>query len=216
MRFHVGAANEHAPPLQRLTRSTQDYFSINDLRGRIKEVPLPEAVVQLLVKLADDVIAESEPTRLYSAIVEIAVESLKAARVNVVIQNADGTLTAVAKHPASVKWEVPPPLYASIIERRGVVLMRDFDAPDHVRVESGAAMALPLFSARGVVGCVFLEAQTGESFDELSGASCAVFGALLGPCIEQTLRHEAMHIELQALSEKLRKHGSGKDDSTEE
>ncbi len=211
IRFHIGQADESAPPLKRMNRATQEYFHVNDLRERKgDESLLPAHVAKILVRLADEIIPETEPARLHGAIVGLAHEVMGAERVALLLQTeaGDSGLSLVARHPSDAQIEVPSHMYAAIIERKGIVLMRD-EGPKAL-----VSMALPLYSPQGVVGCLFLEAAPGADFDQERAATGAVIGALVGPCVFQTARYKDLQNQKgQLLTELRSKARSGGDTS---
>jgi hypothetical protein len=125
LKFHIGEADEKAPPTRRLMRTTQEYFSINDLLGRVGTADIPEPMLKLLVRLAEEVLPESEPVRIYQAALRIAIDLMHAEKAAVLTHPRDGELVISARHPAGTEFEVPEHFYAAVVERRGVVLIRD-------------------------------------------------------------------------------------------
>ena len=183
IRFAAGAAGALSPPVKRIRRSTAEYFGVNDLRGRINDSLFPEAVARMLVTLADDVLPERDPARLFQALLRLTAGALNAERGALFLPNAQGEPALVAEQPASTKLTLEPALYEAILERRGVVLLPG--------VGLGAGLALPLYWVGGVVGCLLLD-RGAVTFDEEAAATSAVLGAVLGPIVARTMQeHEA-------------------------
>lgn len=213
IRFHEGVADENAPPLKRQMRSTQEYFSVQDLLGKVGTIDVPEPLARLLVRLAEEVIPESEPTRIHAAVLKIATEVLKAGRAVVLSQTSPGELAIVARHPATADFEVPPHFLTAVVQRRGVVLMREFEERKS-KGDLATAMALPLFSPNGVMGVLYVEVAKGGSFDESSAAFGSVIAGLVGPAIYQAQRVKHLHTERAQLLAQLRSNRRSSDEAS--
>lgn len=209
IKFHTGVADETAPPMKRVMRATQEYFSVHDLLdGKVSTGDMPEPIVRLLVRLAEEVLPESEPTRIYAAALMIATEVMKASRAAIFTQSVQNQLQVAARHPQNAEFEIPPHLYAAVIDKRGVVLMRDGEERKK-KTDKASAMALPLFNPNGVSGVLYVEtdvALTG-GYDETNATLGSVITALIGPAVYNAQRMKALHAERAQLLAQARAGG---------
>ena len=217
IKFHTGVADENAPPMKRVMRQTQEYFSVHDLLdGKVGNSEIPEPLVRLLVRLAEEVVPETEPTRIYAATLAIAVEVLKATRAGVFTQIREGELYVAAKHPQNAELEIPPHFYAAVMERRGVVLMREGGDEKKKKTDKAAAMALPLFNPNGVMGVLYVETDVAATggYDESKASIGSVITALIGPALYTAHRIKSLHAERQQLLAQVRSNRKGNDEGS--
>jgi transcriptional regulator with GAF, ATPase, and Fis domain len=202
--------------MKRVMRQTQEYFSVHDLlEGKVGNADIPETMLRLLVRLAEEVIPESEPTRIYAATLAIAVETLKATRAGVFTQVKAGELYVAARHPNNAEFEIPAHFYAAVMDRRGVVLMRDGEERKK-KADKASSMALPLFNPNGVMGVLYVETDVAETggFDESSASFGSVITSLIGPAVYTAHRVKSLHAERAQLLAQLRTNRKGNEEGS--
>lgn len=210
LKFRSGAAGRDSLPVRRFLGTTQEYFKINDLLGASTAAPIPEALMRLLVRLAEEVLPESNSQRLHQSVVDIACESLNAARAATFTQTPEGQLLVIAAHPAdATNMDPPDSFFKAVVERRGVVLVRNAQqGPITATSATGERVSLlgvPIWQQSEVSAMLYIESKSDSPpFTEAEAAQGSVIAALVGPATFQVRTIETLEQEKNQLHAQIR------------
>lgn len=212
LKFRAGAAGKEAPPVRRFLGSTQEYFKINDLLGgQSQDAPIPEPIMRLLVRLAEEVLPEIHADRVYHAVVSIACETLNGGRAAIIRRKADESLEILARFPEdSADIELPDSFYKAVAERRGVVLVRDSMkglGGEHIRQndERLSLLGIPIWQQHEVSALLYVESQpAGTPFTTTDAAQGSIIAALIGPAVFQSQHADKLEQEKNRLLAQIR------------
>lgn len=223
LKFRAGTAGKEAPPVRRFLGSTQEYFKINDLLdgGQSQDAPIPEHIMRLLVRLAEEVLPEIHADRVYHAVVSIACETLNGGRAAILRRKRDGVLEILARFPEdAADIELPESFYKAVAERRGVVLVRDSMtglAGENIRQngERLSLLGIPIWQQHEVSALLYVESQpSGAPFTTTDAAQGSIIAALIGPAVFQSQHADKLEQEKNRLLAQIRAYQrSGQTDS---
>ncbi len=213
MKFRSGAAGAEAPPIRRFLGSTQEYFKITDLLGTQatqKDAQVPAPIMRLLVRLAEEVLPELQPKRIFQAVAAVAVELLQARSAAILRQDASGQQEVLARHPPdSAGIVLPDSFYRTVIDRRGVLLLRDVARTEvddlKKTAERMSLLGIPIWQHNEVAAMLYIESQpTGQPFTEAEASLGSIIAALIGPAVFQAQHAERLEQEKNQLLAQIR------------
>lgn len=207
LKFRSGAAGRDSLPVRRFLGTTQEYFKINDLLGTSQAAPIPEPLMRLLVRLAEEVLPESNSARLHQSVVDIACETLNGQRAATFTKGAHGMIEVLARHPAdSPHFEPPESFFKAVVDRRGVVLVRNAAESDMTKGTAGgiSLLGVPIWQQSEVAAMLYVESKPDTPFAEGEAAQGSVIAALVGPATFQVKTIEGMEQEKNQLHAQIR------------
>lgn len=185
MFMRYGPRSNDAPPLRRIVDSTEEFMSVSDLLGDSTPVSIPKPISRLLLRLCSEVLSEPSVELLWQATCRLCSDRFEAQKVAII--SADGK-TVHAVWPNDAKIEIPQHFIEAVVERRGVVLIRDVahDAQGYVASkEHFSVLAVPVWNRGAVEGLMVLESKVRPAeFDENHAAMVAIVASLVGVTLD--------------------------------
>jgi pSer/pThr/pTyr-binding forkhead associated (FHA) protein len=187
--FSMGERSMDAPPLHRVTRPTEDYFSIAELVAE-KPNDVPAALTRLLIRVSEELLPERIPERVLRAACTMSVSFLGAQSVSVQRLRNDGTT-----EPLVFAGMAPRALAAgelsALIEHRGARMLRD---------AKGKRLVIALDAPRQSV----LVADVPNDVEDHKLKLAVAIGALTSGIYDSAVSHSDLRKDNQRLLDQVR------------